>query len=92
MLLEECLLGPVRSLGEILLAFALLHFVLQGHICLLFWIAFNFLLLYSSPLDRKGHLLGVLVLEGLVGLHRTIQLQISSITGWGTDLYYCDIE
>jgi len=34
----------------------------------------------------------VLVLKGLVGLHRTVQLQIFSITGWGIDLDYCDIE
>ena len=32
------------------------------------------------------------VLEGLVGLHRSIQLQLVSITGWGIDLDYCDIE
>ena len=35
---------------------------------------------------------GVLVLKGLVGLHRTIQLQLFSITVWGTDFDYCDIE
>ena len=35
---------------------------------------------------------GVLVLKGLVGLHRTIQLQLFHITGWDTDLDYCDIE
>ena len=28
----------------------------------------------------------MLVLKGLVGLHRTIQLQFFSITGWGIDL------
>ena len=27
------------------------------------------------PYDEKGYLLGVLVLEDLIGLHRTIQLQ-----------------
>ena len=25
-------------------------------------------------------------------LHRTVQLQLFSITGWGIDLDYCDIE
>ena len=30
--------------------------------------------------------------KGLVGLHRTVQLQLLSITGWGIDLHYCDIE
>ena len=34
----------------------------------------------------------VLVLEGLVGLHGTIQLQLLSIGGWGMDLDYCDVE
>ena len=36
----------------------------------------DFLLLHSSPLWWKGHLLGMLVLEGLIDLHRTIQLQL----------------
>ena len=36
--------------------------------------------------------LDVLVLKGLVGLHRTIQLQLLQLTGWGIDLDYCDIE
>ena len=34
----------------------------------------------------------MLVLKGLVGLHRTVQLQFFSVTGWGIDLDYCDIE
>ena len=34
----------------------------------------------------------MLVLEGLAGLHKTIQLQFFSITGQGIDLDYCDIE
>ena len=34
----------------------------------------------------------MLVLESLVGLHRTVQLQLFSLTGWGIDLDYCDIE
>ena len=34
----------------------------------------------------------MLVLEGLVGLHRTIQLQLLQHYCWGTDLDYCDIE
>ena len=34
----------------------------------------------------------MLVLEGLVGLHRTIQLQLFSISGWGIDLDYHDVE
>ena len=34
----------------------------------------------------------MLVLEGLVGLHRTIQLQLFGIGGWGIELDYCDVE
>ena len=34
----------------------------------------------------------MLVLEGLVGLHRTIQLQLLQHYWWGIDLDYCDIE
>ena len=71
-----CLLWPVCSLGKTLLAFALLHFVLQGQINLLFQVFLYFLLLHSSLLSWKGHLFWVLVLEGLVGLHRTVQLQL----------------
>ena len=34
----------------------------------------------------------MLVLERLVGLHRTIQLQLLSIIGQGIDLDYCNIN
>ena len=34
----------------------------------------------------------MLVLKGLIDLQRTIQLQLLSITSWGIDLDYCDIE
>ena len=33
----------------------------------------------------------MLVLKGLVGLHRTVQLCFFSMTGWGIDLAYCGI-
>ena len=51
-----CLLWPVHSPGKTLLVFALLHSVLQGQICLLLQVSFDFLLLHSSPLWWKGHL------------------------------------
>ena len=44
------LLWPVDSHGKILLAFALIHFVPQGQICLLHLVSLDFLLLHSSPL------------------------------------------
>ena len=34
----------------------------------------------------------MLVIEGLVGLHRTLQFQLLQRYCWGTDLDYCDIE
>ena len=34
----------------------------------------------------------MLALEGLVGLHRTIQLQLLRITGWSIDSDYYHIE
>ena len=34
----------------------------------------------------------MLVLKDLIGLHRTVQLQLFSITGWDIDLDYHDIE
>ena len=34
----------------------------------------------------------MLVLESLVGLHRTVQLELFSVTGWGIDLDYHNIE
>ena len=67
---------PVHSLGRTLLAFSLLHSVLQGQICLLFHVFLDFLLLHTSPLYWKGYLFWLLVLEVLVGLHRTVQLQL----------------
>ena len=54
-----CLLWPMCSLGKSLLAFALLHFVLQCQTCLLLQVSLDFLLLHSSCLWWKGHLFGV---------------------------------
>ena len=34
----------------------------------------------------------MLVLDGLVVFHRTVQLQLFNITGQGIDLDYCDFE
>ena len=59
-----------------LLAFAMFHFVLQGQVCLLLQVSLDLVLLHSSPLQWNRHLFRVLILEGFVGLHRTIQLQL----------------
>ena len=71
-----CLLWPVCYLGKTVLAFALLHSALQGQICLWLQVFPDFLLLHSSPVSWKGRLFWLLVLEGLVGLHRTIKFQL----------------
>ena len=46
----------------------------------------------KKHLNAKGHLFGVLVLKVLVGLHRTIQLQLLHISGCDIDLDYCHTE
>ena len=71
-----CLQWPVCSLGKTLLAFALLHFctprpnlpVTPG----VSWLP-NFV--FQSPMTNRTSF-WVLVLEGLVCLHRTVQLQL----------------
>ena len=74
MLLKEGICYDQCVLLAKLLAFALLHFVLQGQTCLLFQVSLDFLLLHSSLLWWKGHLFLVLILEGFIALHRTSQL------------------
>ena len=44
------------------------------------------------PYNEKDIFLGVLVLKGLVGLHRTVQLQLLQCYWLGIDLDYHDIE
>ena len=70
-----CLLRPVQFLGNTLLAFALLHFVLQAQTSLLLQVSFDFLLLHSSSLWCKGHLFVVCSRRSL-GLHIIVQLQL----------------
>ena len=48
-------------------------------------------LLFPVPYNEKDIFFGVLVLEGLVGLHR-FNFSFFSITAWGIDLDYCDTE
>ena len=44
------------------------------------------------PYNENDIFFWVLILEGLVGLHRTVQLQFLQHTGQGIDLDYCDIN
>ena len=73
---KKCLLWSVHYFGAFMLAFTLLHFVVQGQTCPLLQVSLNFLLLHSNPLWWTGYLFLVLVLRGLLGLHRTDQLQL----------------
>ena len=83
----------MHSLVKTLLAFDLLRFVLQGQICLVLQVCLVFLPTFASQsLIMKRASFLVLVLEGLVGLHRTIQLQLLQHYLLGIDLNYCDIE
>ena len=74
MLLEEGVCYDQCIFVAKLLASALLRFVLQGRACLLLQVSLDFLLLHPVPHEEKDIFFLVLVLEGLVGLHRTIQL------------------
>ena len=58
-----------------LLAFALLHSVLQGQICCYSRFFLTSYFCIPVPYNEKDTFLG-LILEGLIGLHRTVQLQL----------------
>ena len=78
-------LWQVLSPDKALFTFVLLHFVLQSQTCLLLQASLDFLLLHSNSLWWKGHLSLVLVLEGLVGLHRTVDFSFFSLSGGGVN-------
>ena len=65
----------MHSLGRILLAFTLLHFKFQGQTCYSRYLLTSYFCI-PIPYDEKDIFFLVLILEGLVGLHRTIQLQL----------------
>ena len=71
-----CLLWPVHSLGKTLLAFALLNFGLQGQNTCYSRYFLTFYFCVPVPYNENDIFFEVLVLEGLVGLHRTGQLQL----------------
>ena len=83
MLLEEgvcatccyVLLRPVCSLDKTLLAFAQLHFVLKDKLASSSRYFLTSYFCITIPNDEKDISL-VLILEGVVGLHRTNQLQL----------------
>ena len=77
------------------ISFCPASFRIPRQICLLLQVFLDFLLLHSSPYNEKDIFFGVLVLKDLVGLHRTVQLQLLQYYCcycWGIDLDYFDIE
>ena len=74
-----------------LLAFVLVHFVFHGQICLFSRYRLTSYFCIPIPCDVKDIFL-VLVLEGLVGLHRTIQLHLLRHWWLGIDFDYYDVE
>ena len=89
-----CLLLSVCSLGRTLLAFALLHFVLEDQTCLFLQVSLEFFLLYSSPYDEKDIFFFFGVSSRMS--YRSSQNHSTSASlglgGWGIDLDYCNIE
>ena len=77
---DQCLFAELYYL----LAFALLHSILQGQISLLLQVFLDFLLLHSSPLWWKGHLFLVLVLEYVVDFQRNCSTSASLALVVGT--------
>ena len=86
------LLSPVGSLGKTLLAFALLYSVFQAKFACYSRYLLSSYFCISIFYNEKDIFFWVLVLEGLVGLHRTVQLQLLQHYWSGIDLDYCDIE
>ena len=75
-------------LAKPLLAFALLHFVLQDQTRLLLQVSLDFLLLNSSPLWWKGFCacVCVLVVEGLTVFMKPFSFSFFYISVWGIHL------
>ena len=85
----------MHSIAKTLLAFDLLCFVLKGQICCYsrYLLTSYFCIpVHGLEYNEKDIFFWVLVLKGLVGRHRTVQLSFFSVTGWGIDLDYCDTE
>ena len=71
-----CLLWPMCFLDKTLIAFVLLHFVLQGQTCILLQVVLDFLLLHFNPQWLKGHSFLFFSLRRYCHLHRTNQVQL----------------
>ena len=83
---KGCLLWQVHSFGKTLLAFALLHFVLQGETCLLLQVSLDFLLFIPVPYDEKD------IFKVLKVFTELFYFTFFGISGWDIDWDYSDIE
>ena len=88
-----CFLWPAYSLDKTLLAFALLHFVLQGQICLLLQVSLWLpTFAFQSSIMKRTSLGGCQFYKVLQVFIEPFNFSFFSITGWDLDLDYCDIE
>ena len=90
---KGCLLWASCSLNKTLLAVALLHFVLQGQICLLLPPGISWLPTFAF----ESHLMNrtsffVIISRKCYRSHKTNNFSFFSISDWSTNLDYCDIE
>ena len=79
---------------QTLLAFAPCHFVLQGQICLLLQVFLDFLpFAFQSPIMKRTSFFCVCWFQKVLQVFiEPFNVSFFSITGWGIDLDYCDIE
>ena len=81
------------SLGRTILAFVLLHSVLQGQISWLLQVFLDSYFCIPVPFNEKDIFFWVLVLDGLVGLFiELFNFTFFRLTGWGIDLNYWETE
>ena len=85
-----CSLWPGCSLGKTLLAFALLHFVLQGQTCLLLQVSLDSTFAFQSPMMKRTSFFGVM--KAYKAFIEPFNFSFFSISAWGIGLDYCDIE
>ena len=71
-----CWLWPVCSLGKTVLAFALLNSVFQARFACYSRYFLTYYFFIPVPYNEKDIFFWVLVLKGLIGLHKTVQLQL----------------
>ena len=92
-LLEEGVCYNQCVLLTKLSAFALFHYVLQGQTCLLLQLSLDFQLLPFNPLWKKKDTFYWCYFYNVLQVFiELFNFSFFSISGWGLDLDYCDIE